>query len=190
MRSQLIELRRKKWESEVELQALKTGAPGGAGTDKNVPLPQPTNDEIEAALAERNRIFGADQHASLVKRLRSIAVHVMYELQPFRPCLVGAVLSGNVTQHSTIDLHVFSDASESVGLRLDARGIQHHLTQRRHRLRRDHVEDFPGYEFWADEWAVEATVFPERRKGHAPLSPVDGRPMARARLREVETMLG
>ena len=36
---------------------------------------------------------------------------------------------------------------------------------------------------------VLATVLPERRQMHAPLSPVDGRPMRRARLKEVELLV-
>ncbi len=149
----------------------------------------PSNLEIEAALAERNRIFSADRHASLLGRLRSVAVEVMYDLQPFMPCLVGPVLSGNVTEHSTISMHVFADSSESVGVRLDARGIYHQSRLRRHSIRRGKVEAFPGYDFYADDFTVEATVFPERRKGHAPLSPVDGKPMRRARLRDVEQLV-
>ncbi|MDP6150553.1 MAG: hypothetical protein QGH46_04880, partial [Gammaproteobacteria bacterium] len=52
----------------------------------------PSNLEIEQALAERNRIFGQDEHTSLLVSLRNVAVTVMYELQSFRPCLVGPVL--------------------------------------------------------------------------------------------------
>lgn len=150
----------------------------------------PSNREIEDAVAERNRIFGADSHAQLLDRLRSVALEVMYDLLPFRPCLVGSVLSGNVTAHSNINVHVFADSCETVGMRLDACGIHYHLKQRRHSIRRGRQEEFSGYDFMADEFIVETTVFPERRKGHAPLSPVDGRPMQRARLRDVEMLLG
>jgi len=150
----------------------------------------PSNREIDAALAERNRIFSAEHHAQLLERLRMVALDVMCSLQPFRPCLVGAVLSGNVTEHSNISMHVFADSCEAVGMRLDACGISHQLRQRRHNMRRGVVENYPGFDFFADDFCVEATVFPERRKGHAPLCPVDGKPMRRARMREVELLLG
>lgn len=150
----------------------------------------PSNLEIETALAERNRIFSAEPHARLLGKLRSVAVEVMYELQPFTPCLVGSVLSGNITEHSNIHVHVFADSSELVGMRLDACGIHHQLRQRRHSIRRGRVETFPGYDFFAEDFTVETTVFPERRKGHAPLSPVDGKPMRRARLRDVQLLAG
>jgi hypothetical protein len=149
----------------------------------------PSNREIEAALAERNRIFSAARHADLLDSLRSAAVTVMGHLHAFRPRLVGPVLSGTVTEHSAIHLHVFSDAAEAVGQQLAAAGIAHQLTQRRHRMRHDEFAEFPGFEFWAAEFAGEATVFPERRAGHPPLSPIDGRPMQRAGLRDVQQLL-
>ena len=73
-------------------------------------------------------------------------------------------------------------------MQLQERGVRHSCTQRKHRLHRDRMEQFPGYRFFADEFEVLATVFPERRKAHAPLSPVDGRPMQRAKLRDVEAL--
>jgi hypothetical protein len=48
---------------------------------------------------------------------------------------------------------------------------------------------FPGYRFCFSGIRIAATVFPERRQGHAPLSPVDGRPMRRATLGQIERLL-
>ena len=73
-------------------------------------------------------------------------------------------------------------------MQLQDRGVRHSMTLRRHRLRRDCIEEFPGYRFSCNDHPVEATVFPERRKAHAPLSPIDGRPMQRAKLRQVEVL--
>jgi hypothetical protein len=148
----------------------------------------PNNIEIEHALAERNRIFGATYHADLLANLRNAALSIMYDLQLFGPYLVGSVLSGNVTQHSLISLHLFSDLSETVGMQLQEWRIRHSMTLRRHRLRRNCVEEFPAYRFFCDDYPVEATVFPERRRAHAPLSPIDGRPMRRAKLQDVERL--
>ncbi|NND53743.1 MAG: hypothetical protein HKN56_02095 [Gammaproteobacteria bacterium] len=148
----------------------------------------PSNREIEDAVAERNRIFGAATHPQLLGRIREAAVSVMQDLIVFRPRLVGSVLSGNVTEHSNINVHVFADSCEAVSMRLDAIGVHYQLRQRRHSIRRGHTEEFTGYDFMSDDFIVETTVFPERRKGHAPLSPVDGRPMQRAHLRDVELL--
>mgnify|MGYP001823632732 CR=1 FL=1 len=148
----------------------------------------PNNREIEAAVAEHNRIFGGDDHTDMLTKLRNLALAVMYDLEVFRPCLVGSVLSGNVTAHSGINLHLFSDSSENVGMELHYRGIRHSSMQRKHRVNRDRTQAFPGYRFFTEDVEVKATVFPESRKTHAPLCPVDGRPMRRAKLRDVEAL--
>ena len=148
----------------------------------------PNNREIEQALAERNRIFGGNQQQLLLANLRNIALSVMQRLDLFGPCLVGPVLSGNVTEHSSIKLHLFSDPAESVGMRLLDQGIRHHTKLKKYRLRRDYLEAFPSYLFFADDCSIEATVFSERSKAHAPLSPVDGKPMRRAKLKDVELL--
>lgn len=148
----------------------------------------PTNQEIEQAVAEHSRIFGGDWHETLLQSLRDAALAVMVDLQLFKPCLVGPVLSGNVTEHTPINLHLFSDTPETVGMELHYRGIRHNSMLRKHKLQRDRFEQFPGFRFFATTFEVEATVFPERNSKHSPLSPVDGRPMRRAKIREVEQL--
>jgi hypothetical protein len=148
----------------------------------------PNNQEIEQAIAERNRIFGADHHPILLAHLREVAADVMHELQQFKPRLVGAVLSGNVSEHTPISLHLFSDPAETVGLQLSTRGTQHDVLSRRLKLQRNSVELFPGYRFYAHDVLIETTVFSEQRAGHAPLSPVNGKPMRRAKLSEVQML--
>jgi hypothetical protein len=150
----------------------------------------PNNREIDTALAERNRIFGADQHRNLLTQLRQVAIGVMHELKIFGPRLVGSVLSGNVTEHSPIQLHLFSDLPEHVAMQLATCGVQHTAIQQRLRLQRNLFERFQGYRFYADDFTVETIVFPERRQKHAPLSPLDGRPMQRAKLSDVELLTG
>ena len=101
----------------------------------------------------------------------------------------GAVLSGNATQYSTIDLHVFSDSPETVGARLEALGIRHRATQFRHQFKLRHGEKFPGFRFVADEFDYAATVFTEKQRRASPLSPVDGRPMRRGSIQDVEELV-
>ena len=150
----------------------------------------PNNLEVEAAVAERNRLFGADTHAQRLSQMRSAAARTMLELDAFAPRLVGSVLSGNVTATSAIKLHLFSDAAEEVGLYLESRNLGYSAIQQRIKITQESVEYFPGYRFYADEFKVEAIVFPERRRNNAPLSPLDGRPMQRAKLRDVERLAG
>jgi hypothetical protein len=150
----------------------------------------PSNEEIDLALAERNRIFHGEYQPTLLRGLRRAALAIMDRLEAFQPRLVGPVLSGNATAHSPIDLHLFSDAAEAVSLSLQALRISHRPVLFHHRMRRGLSQAFPGYRFHAREFDYAVTVFPERLRRHAPLSPVDGKPMRRAGPRDIARLLG
>ena len=107
----------------------------------------------------------------------------------FHPRLVGDVLSGTATVHSVVDLHLFSDTVEAVVDAVAALGVGQRDGSRRYRLRHDEFEAFPVCRFVAHDVEFSCTVFALRLRGHAPLSPVDGRPMRRASLRELAELL-
>ena len=148
----------------------------------------PNNREIEQAVAERSRIFHADSQSALLAEMRTTSVTVMQYLGDFRPLLVGPVLRGNVTEHSAIELHLFSEPAENVGAQLMACHIRYRSISQQLKLRRDEPEAFPAYRFEVNAFEVLTTVLPERRQMHAPLSPIDGKPMRRARLTEVQEL--
>ena len=152
--------------------------------------PLPSNAEVEAALAERNRIFRPTAQNGLVQGLRRAAMQVMERLTEFQPRLVGPVLSGQATEHSPIDLHLFAEAPELVAIQLERLGFEPRAIGLRHRWRRGEDQQLPGYRFFASNEEFLATVFNDRQRAHAPLSPVDQRPMSRAGLRQVAELLG
>jgi hypothetical protein len=141
----------------------------------------PTNAQIEASLVERQRIFEGGTHDERLAGLRRVAADVMLELEPFGPRLVGAVLAGTATVNSPIELHVFADAPELVAAVLegeDPGGVRD--VQRRYRLDAETTVQMPGFSFMRGNEEVEVIVFPERAAHHAPLSPIDRKPMRRA----------
>jgi hypothetical protein len=149
----------------------------------------PKNSEIEAALAEYQRLFGGETHATALQAQRSAALCAMRYLSDFSPRLVGAVLSGTTTVHSEVQLHLFADRAESVTLKMLDDGLAHEVTEKRVRFNADNVCAFPGVRFEMEEQPIEATVFPTDGIRQAPVSPVDGRPMKRASALEVELLL-
>jgi hypothetical protein len=139
----------------------------------------PSNAQIEARRAEWQRIFEPEHDARLAD-LRRVAVETMEWLEAFRPRLVGAVLAGTAMINSAVELHVFTDEPERVAAVLAERGVLLRDCQRRYRFGRDVVEQVPGFSFvWRGE-QVDVLVFNERGAHHAPLSPVDQKPMRRA----------
>jgi hypothetical protein len=149
----------------------------------------PSNAEIEASLAERQRVFEPGTHELRIAKLRRLAVDVMAVLEHFRPRLVGPVLVGTATINTSVELHVFSDSPELVAAALEARGIALRDCQRRYRFGAERSVQAPGFGFARDAERIEVMVFPERAQHEAPLSPIDRRPMRRAGLRAVLALL-
>lgn len=150
----------------------------------------PRNTEIEAALAEYQRLFGRDTHADTLLAQRRAALGAMRLLRQFEPRLVGPVLSGTATEHSDVQLHLFTDQAESVALLLLDRGVPHEITERRVRMNAERILACPGVRFALDDQSIDVTVFPTDGIRQAPVSPVDGRPMRRAGAEEVAGLLG
>jgi len=157
----------------------------GAPDTRNMPR----NVEVEEALASYQRLFHASEQAEHLAELRQGALLAMRFLDDFSPRLVGSVLSGTAGQHSDINLHLFADTAEQVALFLMEANIPFDSRQKRLRMGRDEMQDFPVFGFRAGEHTVELTVFPGEGRREAPRSPVDGKPMRRASLQEVEQLL-
>lgn len=150
----------------------------------------PSNEEIESAVSEYQRLFRADSQPQRLAELRRTAVRAMRFLERFQPRLVGEVLSGTADEHSDVCLHLFAETAEEVGLFLLEKGVPHELGERTMRLANDDTKRLPTCRFMADDVPVELVVFAERTRRRVPLSPVDGRPMQRAALQAVEALAG
>ncbi len=149
----------------------------------------PNNVEIEAALNEHLRLFQSDSQPDRLRKLREVAIQAMRLLESYSPRLVGGVLDGSATLHAGVNLHVFADTPELVLMHLLDQQIPVDTDERRLRRQDDSYADYPVYRFLAGDVSVDITVFPDRERGQPPRSPVDGGPMRRAGLEEVEGLL-
>ncbi|MBI3571481.1 MAG: hypothetical protein HY082_10335 [Gammaproteobacteria bacterium] len=149
----------------------------------------PGNDEVDAALQEYLRLFHAGRLNQSVRRLRELAAEAMHFLSKFDPRLVGPVLSGIVTSATEIEIHLTAESPEEIGFWLQEHSIPYEQTDRRLRFGGDRQETFPAYRFTADNVPIELCIFDRRESREPPLSPVDGKPMKRANLREVENLM-
>lgn len=163
----------------------KAAARLGLPETKNLP----GNDEVDAALQEYLRLFHGGRLHQSVRRLRELAVEAMRFLSNFEPRLVGPVLSGTVISATEIEIHLTADSPEEIGFWLQEHGIPHEQADRRLRFGGDRQETFPAYRFTADNVPIELCIFDRRQVRESPLSPVDGKPMRRANLREVEILM-
>jgi len=149
----------------------------------------PTNLEIEEALTEYQRLFRADSQPRKLAELRQSAFNAMVFLAEFEPRLVGSVLSGTADEHSVVELHLYSDAPEEIGLFLDNKGIPYELGEKRLRVGPDDTRMYPAFGFFAGEAPIELTVLPWRMHRRPPISPVTGKAMARAGVAKVRKLI-
>jgi hypothetical protein len=151
-------------------------------------VPLPTNGEVEQELGLRLRLFEGARHELDAQHLRHLARAVMSWLAVFEPRAVGAMVRGNVTAYSPIELHVFSDTPEAVMSHLEAEEVPFELFERRLRYGHDRYEIVPGLLCTYGETPVELTMFPPMGLREPPLCPVFGRPMRRLRADELERL--
>jgi len=157
----------------------------GAPDTRNLP----GNAEIEQALSEHHRLFDADIQPEKLSELRKTATEAMDMLRDFQPHLVGMVLNGTAGRHSNIELHIFADPPEQVSFFLIDRNIPYQEGDKRIRNTRDEYSVYPTYRFLAGDVPVLLIVFSLGGLRQSPLSAVDGKPMQRADLEEVEELL-
>lgn len=149
----------------------------------------PTNREIEDALREHQRLFGASTQPQTVRKLREIAREAMRFLAAHEPRLVGAVLDGSADEHSPVCLHLYSDRPLDIVDHLRERGVPYEEHSRTLRLDRQSSADFPVFLFSADGTAIDLTVLPYDVLRQAPLDRVHEKPMQRASLAMLEALL-
>ncbi len=135
----------------------------------------PTNSEIERALIDHLQIF---QSSSLTKRIihyRNIAQDAMQFFHAYQSRLVGDALSGAITEHSEIQIHLAADVPEDVAQQLYEVNIPHQESSRRIRFGGDRYINLPGFRYRANEVIVELVVFSCILFRQTPMSPVDGK---------------
>jgi hypothetical protein len=149
----------------------------------------PGNPEIEKAIEEHHVLFGGEEHRSLLREMREIALAAMQLLADFTPRLVGPVLVGTADENSAVNLHVFTDSPEMIAFALGDRNLSYRPYERRLKTRHGQIEIYAGFQFRHAHTDVQATVFPVDGIRQAPLSPIDGKPMVRADETKVRELL-
>ncbi len=149
----------------------------------------PRNVEIELALKEYQAIFKRDLQPTRLRVLRKTAIEIMRLLERFSPRLVGAVLRGTADRHSAINIHLFTDNSQALDWLLMEHHIPFKIGERECRFNENDLRRQPLYLIEDGEIEVELTVFPEIGIRQAPKSPLDGKPVQRASISDVEKLL-
>lgn len=144
--------------------------------------------EIQAAVVRYQRLFGGQAYTARLRALRHTAVKAMRLLIEFEPRLVGALISGAITESHRVQLHAFADKPEQLDGLLQQRNIPYEVNERHYRFTDGREETVPVLSFGEAESGVDVAVFSERETRLAPLSSVDRAPMKRLSLTEAESL--
>lgn len=139
----------------------------------------PDNARIEAAVLERQRLFGGDDYLQRLHAMRSTALRAMKLLATFAPRLSGGAVSGAIGSGHRVQVHVFADQPEAVEMLLHDRRIPFAQDERRYRLADGRDVEVPLLCLEADDIGIDIAVFAVASERNPPLSPIDGKPARR-----------
>src|SRR2546429_7384738 len=112
---------------EAEYYTAKRKAAKRLGRRGVKPEDLPSNAEIRDQIQVFARIHEGDKRTENLRDMRLEALRMMRLLRPFRPRLIGSVMTGHIRKGSDIDLHVFSDSPALVADLLEQHGCQFDL---------------------------------------------------------------
>jgi len=150
----------------------------------------PRQAQVEAALREQQRLFDSGSQPDSLRLRRESALQAMRFLHAFKPRLVGAVLAGTADANSPVTLHLHCDDADAVQRFLHEQCIPAEACSRSVRIgAHASPQRVPAWEFTADGIAFELVVLPEDTLRNPPLSAEDGKPLPRAGLAQVQSLL-
>lgn len=150
----------------------------------------PRQAQVEAALREQQRLFDTGLQPEALRLRREAALQAMRFLHAFKPRLTGAVLAGTADANSPVTLHLHCDDADAVQRFLHEQHIP--AEARTHGVRigaHASPQRVPAWEFAADGIAFELAVLPEDALRNPPLSAEDGKPLPRAGLAQVQSLM-
>jgi len=149
----------------------------------------PRNIEVEKALRQQLAIFDRQNQEFLVNKARQQAIELMRFLGAYNPRLVGHVLEGIFLPTSSIQLHLFSDTAEEVVFFLEEHNIPFKINQIKLRFGKDEYKELSVLSFVVDQFNTELYIFMSGIPQEAPLNQVTGKPMKRASLGALESLI-
>jgi hypothetical protein len=151
------------------------------------PADLPSNVEIRDQIEAMARLFEGQSRTDNLLAMRLAALAMMRRLAPFRPRLIGSVLTGHVRRGSDIDLHLFSDTSEAVTHLLDADGLTYAVERKQ--VRKHGTERTFTHVHVVDHFAFELTIYPADQAHYVFKSSITGKGIERASAAELEQFL-
>jgi hypothetical protein len=171
----------------ITYHAAKRKAADHLGYYNNKELPK--NIEIERAVINYQNLYQSSFQPQALSKLRGLAIEIMNQFEHFSPRLVGSVLTGTAGNHSEIIIHLFSDNPDAISIQLQEVNIPYEMSEKKIRTTDKNSMPFPSCSFFAGGAPVVLIVFPEKCLRQAPLCPIDEKPIQRANIKKVQSLL-
>jgi predicted nucleotidyltransferase len=173
---------------ESEYFTAKRKAARQLGLDpRGHPRDLPSNAEVREQVQVLADLYEGDQRLADLLAMRLDALRLMRRLEPFRPRLIGSVLTGHVRHGSDIDIHVFSDSLAAVTGVLDGLGLGYDVEHKRvvkHNQQRvfTHIHA-------CNRFPYELTLYAGDQANYPFKSSITGKTIERAGIKELEVLL-
>ncbi|HZZ80600.1 MAG TPA: tRNA adenylyltransferase [Gemmataceae bacterium] len=151
------------------------------------PSDLPSNSEIRDQIQLYARLHEGDKRTAHLKEMRLAALTMMRHLRPFKPRLIGSVMTGHIRKGSDIDIHVFSNSAGLVTDILENEGYQFDL-ERKAIVKFQESRIFTHIHVF-DHFNFELTVYDEDKAHYIFKSSITGKAIERASIAELEEML-
>src|SRR5882762_4376134 len=158
-------------------KAAKRLCPGGVK-----PSDLPSNAEIRDQIQLFARLHEGDNRTRHLRALRLMRI-----LRPFKPRLIGSVMTGHVRKGSDIDIHLFTDSVGLVTDLLEQDGMQYDV-ERKQVVKHDVARVFTHIHVHGT-FNFELTVYAEDKAHYVFRSSITGKGIERASIRELEELL-
>jgi len=147
----------------------------------------PSNAEIRDQIQVFARIHEGESRTRHLKAMRLDALRFMRLLAPFRPRLIGSVMTGHIRKGSDIDIHIFTDAVGLVTDVLEREGFQFDV-ERKQVLKHNEARVFTHIHVF-DTFPIEITVYPEQKVHYVFKSSITGKAIEQAAIKELEDLI-
>ena len=172
---------------ETEYFTAKRKAAKRLCRDNVKPSDLPSNSEIRDQIQLFARIHEGDQRTVHLKEMRLAALHMMRLLRPFKPRLIGSVMTGHIRKGSDIDIHVFTNSAGLITDILENEGYRFDL-ERKAVIKHQESRVFTHIHV-LDHFNYELTVYAEDQAHYVFKSSITGKAIERASIRELEEVL-
>jgi len=151
------------------------------------PADLPSNVEIRDQVLTLSRLYEGDSCGDNLLEMRLAALALMQRLAPFRPRLIGSVLTGHIRHGSDIDIHLFSDTVEAITHLLDQDGCAYEV--QRKQVRKQGESHVFTHIHMNVRFPFELTIYPADKAHYVSKSSITGKAIERASIAELEQFL-